>query len=38
MAQSFGDVCTTGTWVAYVEAFNNSLNGPFFSHYFNLAG
>jgi len=38
VARSFGDVCTTGTWVAFVEAFNNSLNGPFFSHYFNLAG
>ena len=24
--------------MAFVEAFNNSLNGPFFSHYFNLAG
>jgi hypothetical protein len=38
VARSFGDVCGTGTWVAFVEAFNNSLNGPFFSHYFNLAG
>jgi len=38
VARSFGDVCSTGTWVAFVEAFNNSLNGPFFSHYFNLAG
>jgi hypothetical protein len=38
VARSFGDVCPTGTWVAFVEAFNNSLNGPFFSHYFNLAG
>jgi hypothetical protein len=38
VARSFGDVCATGTWVAFVEAFNNSLNGPFFSHYFNLAG
>ena len=27
VARSFGDVCTTGTWVAFVEAFNNSLNG-----------
>jgi hypothetical protein len=38
VARSFGDSCATGTWVAFVEAFNNSLNGPFFSHYFNLAG
>jgi hypothetical protein len=38
VARSFGDICTTGTWVAFVEAFNNSLNGPFFSHFFNLAG
>ena len=38
VARSFGDTCTTGTWVAFVEAFNNSLNGPFFSHYFKLAG
>ncbi len=39
VAQSFGDTtCSTGTWVAYVEAFNNSLNGPYFSHYYNLAG
>ena len=38
VARSFGDVCATGTWVAFVEAFNNSLNGPFFSHYYNLAG
>ncbi len=35
---SFGALCTTGTWVAFVEAFNNSLNGPYFSHYSNLAG
>jgi hypothetical protein len=38
VARTFGDTCATGTWVAFVEAFNNSLNGPFFSHYFNLAG
>ena len=38
VARSFGDVCATGTWVAFVEAFNNSLNGPFFSHFYNLAG
>ena len=38
VARSFGDICATGTWVAFVEAFNNSLNGPFFSHFFNLAG
>ena len=38
VARSFGDTCSTGTWVAFVEAFNNSLNGPFFSHFYNLAG
>jgi hypothetical protein len=38
VARSFGDMCSTGTWVAFAEAFNNSLNGPFFSHFFNLAG
>ena len=38
VARSFGATCTTGTWVAFVEAFNNSLNGPFFSHFYNLAG
>ena len=38
VARSFGDVCATGTWVAFVEAFNNSLNGPFFSHFYDLAG
>jgi hypothetical protein len=38
VARSFGATCATGTWVAFVEAFNNSLNGPFFSHFFNLAG
>jgi hypothetical protein len=38
VAQSFGYTCTNGTWVAYIEAFNNSLNGPYFSHYAQLAG
>ena len=38
VARSFGDICSTGTWVAFVEAFDNSLNGPYFSHFFNLAG
>ena len=38
VARSFGDTCATGTWVAFVEAFDNSLNGPYFSHYYNLAG
>ena len=38
VARSFGDTCATGTWVAFVETFNNSLNGPFFSHFYNLAG
>ena len=35
----FGDTtCLPGSWVTYVEAFNNSLSGPYFSHYFNLSG
>ncbi len=38
VARTFGDTCVTGTWVAFVEAFNNSLSGPYFSHYYNLAG
>jgi hypothetical protein len=38
VARSFGDICPTGSWVAFVEAFNNSLSGPFFRHFFNLAG
>ena len=38
VAASFGYTCTTGTWVAFVEAFNNSLNGPYFAHYYQLAG
>ena len=38
VARSFGDICSTGTWVAFVEAFDNSLNFPYFSHYYNLAG
>jgi hypothetical protein len=38
VARSFGDTCATGTWVAFVEAFDNSLIFPFFSHFFNLAG
>jgi hypothetical protein len=38
VAQSFGATCSPGTWVAYVEAFNNSLSGPFFRHFYNLAG
>jgi len=38
VAQSFGYICTTGTWVSYVEAFNNSLNGPYFAHYAQLSG
>jgi hypothetical protein len=38
VARSFGDICPTGTWVAFVEAYDNSLNGPYFSHYYNLAG
>jgi hypothetical protein len=38
VARSFGATCSTGTWVAFVEAFNNSLNFPFFRHFYNLAG
>jgi hypothetical protein len=38
VARSFGATCSTGTWVAFVEAFNNSLSGPYFSHFYNLAG
>ncbi len=38
VARSFGDICSTGTWVAFVEAFDNSLTGPYFSHFYNLAG
>ncbi|PZS39417.1 MAG: hypothetical protein DLM62_08400, partial [Pseudonocardiales bacterium] len=38
VARSFGDTCTTGTWVAFVEAYNNSLSSPYFSHFYNLAG
>ena len=38
VARSFGATCLSGTWVAYVETFNNSLNAPFFRHFFQLAG
>ena len=38
VAKSFGAVCTTGTWVSFVEAFNNSLTGPYFAHYSQLSG
>ena len=38
VARGFGATCTTGTWVAFVEAFNNSLSGPFFRHFYQLAG
>jgi len=38
VARSYGAVCTTGSWVSYVEAFNNSLSGPYFSHYSELSG
>ncbi len=39
VAQSFGYVgCPTGDWTSFVEAFNNSLNGPYFSHYSLLSG
>jgi hypothetical protein len=39
VAHSFGfHGCTPGSWVSFVEAFNNSLGGPYFSHYANLSG
>ena len=38
VARTFGAVCPTGSWVAFVENFNNSLNFPSFRHFFNLAG
>ncbi len=38
VARTYGAVCTTGSWVSYVEAFNNSLSGPYFSHYSELSG
>jgi hypothetical protein len=38
VARTFGATCTSGTWVAFVEAYNNSLGGAYFSHYAELAG
>jgi hypothetical protein len=39
VAQSFGYTsCPTGDWTSFVEAFNNSLNGPYFAHYSLLSG
>jgi len=38
VAESYGYHCTPGSWVSYVEAFNNSLNGPYFAHYSELSG
>jgi len=38
VARSFGATCALGTWVSFVQAFNNSLNGPFFEHYSQLSG
>ena len=38
VARSFGATCVTGSWVSFVEAFNNSLNGPYFAHYSQLSG
>jgi hypothetical protein len=38
VARTYGATCTTGSWVSYVEAFNNSLSGPYFSHYSELSG
>ena len=38
VATSYGYTCTPGSWVSYVEAFNNSLSGPYFAHYAELSG
>jgi hypothetical protein len=38
VAITFGSTCTLGDWVAFVEAFNNSLSGPYFAHFVDLAG
>jgi hypothetical protein len=38
VAESYGYTCTPGSWVSFVEAFNNSLNFPYFSHYAELSG
>ena len=38
VARTFGAICTTGDWVSFVEAFNNSLSGPYFSHFSDLSG
>jgi hypothetical protein len=38
VARTYGATCTTGTWVSFVEAFDNSLNGPYFRHFYNLSG
>jgi len=38
VAQANGAICALGTWVSFIEAFNNSLGGPFFVHFFPLSG
>jgi len=39
VAQSFGySQCPTGDWTSYVESFDNSTGGPYFSHYSLLSG
>jgi hypothetical protein len=38
VARSFGVSCALGSWVSFVEAFNNSLSGPYFAHYAPLSG
>jgi hypothetical protein len=38
VAESYGYTCTLGSWVSYVEAFNNSLGGPYFRHFAELSG
>jgi hypothetical protein len=38
VAESYGYSCTPGSWVSFVEAFNNSLNFPYFAHYAELSG
>jgi len=39
VAQSFGySSCPTGDWTSFIEAWDNSTNGPYFSHYSLLSG
>lgn len=38
VARTYGATCTTGSWVSFVEAFDNSLTGPYMRHFYNLSG